>query len=144
MYLTSRPVREVAQLLRAGGIILQQLTMQPELGRSSRLPALGDKFQLRLSTRQLTDFSLKLSKSRGEELVIGYDQQANAYYVDRSKAGQVAFSDKFPGRHAGPRRATGLGRPHPAVRCFFGVALRRQRADSPYGAVLSPRGDEHD
>lgn len=47
-----------------------------------------------------------LANSRGEELVIGYDQPANAYYVDRRKAGNVGFSDKFAGRHSAPRRAT--------------------------------------
>lgn len=106
MYLTSQPVKEVAQLMQAGRVTLQNLTVNQELDLSSRLTNPGDKLQLKLSTKQLTDFALVLSNSRGEELVVGYDKKANEYYVDRSKAGNVSFSDKFSGRHAAPRYAT--------------------------------------
>lgn len=105
MWLTSQPVKEVSQALQSGSVKLQKLTVLKELDLSNKLPNLGDKFQLKLSTKLLKEFSLVFSNSRGEELVIGYDQKANAYFVDRSKSGMVAFSDKFPGRHAGPRRA---------------------------------------
>ncbi|TGE23939.1 glycoside hydrolase family 32 protein [Hymenobacter aquaticus] len=106
VFLTSQPVPEIGRALTAGSVKLQNLTVKPTLDLTGKLPGLGDKFQLKMSTRQLTDFALVLANGRGEELVIGYDKKANEYYVDRSKSGLVAFSDKFPGRHAGPRRAT--------------------------------------
>ncbi|PJJ60970.1 glycoside hydrolase family 32 protein [Hymenobacter chitinivorans] len=106
VFLTSQPVREIGQSLSAGAVKLPPLTVGKELDLSGKLPNLGDKFQLKMSTTQLADFALVLSNTRGEELVIGYDKKANEYYVDRSKAGPAAFSAKFAGRHAGPRRAT--------------------------------------
>ncbi|MCB2407855.1 glycoside hydrolase family 32 protein [Hymenobacter lucidus] len=106
VFLTSQPVKEVAQLMQPGGVTLQNLTVSKELDLSGKLSGLGDKFQLKLSTRQLTDFALVLANTKGEELVIGYDKKANEYYVDRSKAGLAGFSSTFAGRHPGPRRAT--------------------------------------
>ena len=62
---------------------------------------------MKLSAHQLANFSLVLSNSKGEELVIGYDQGANQYFIDRRRAGLVGFSPKFGGHHTAPRRATG-------------------------------------
>ncbi|WP_022825125.1 glycoside hydrolase family 32 protein [Hymenobacter norwichensis] len=105
IYLTSTPVKEVAKIAQAGQT-LNNLTVKPELILDGKIPALTPQFQLKMSTKQLQDFALVLGNAKGEELVIGYDKQANQYYIDRSKAGQMAFSDKFAGRHPAPRLAT--------------------------------------
>ncbi|OUJ72328.1 glycoside hydrolase family 32 protein [Hymenobacter crusticola] len=109
VWLAAQPVAEVNKLLQPGSTTLQNLPVTKELDLSSRLPGLagaGNRFQLKLSTKQLAGFSLVLANSRGEELVIGYDQPTNAYYVDRQKAGKADFNDKFAGRYTAPRRAT--------------------------------------
>ncbi|SHK28130.1 glycoside hydrolase family 32 protein [Hymenobacter psychrotolerans] len=106
IYLTSTPVKEVAKLAQAGQT-LSNLAVKSELSLTDKIPNLAQQFQLKMNTRQLQDFALVLGNAKGEELVIGYDKQANHYYIDRSKAGQMAFSDKFAGRHPGPRVATG-------------------------------------
>ncbi|GAB3243838.1 glycoside hydrolase family 32 protein [Hymenobacter seoulensis] len=106
VYLASEPVKEVSKLLQPSGVTLQKLSVKKELDLTSRLTNFGDKFQLKLSTAQLQDFALVLSNSRGEELQIGYDKKANEYFVNRSKSGNMSFSDKFAGRHTAPRLAT--------------------------------------
>ncbi|QIX59736.1 glycoside hydrolase family 32 protein [Hymenobacter sp. BT18] len=108
-YLTSRPATEMARLLQPKPTALKKLTVKPELPLTEKLPALTPQFQLRLTTKQLTDMTLVLSNEQGEELLLGYDKQQNQYYIDRSKAGATGFSDKFPGRHSGPRLATAPG-----------------------------------
>jgi fructan beta-fructosidase len=41
----------------------------------------------------------------GEETLVGYDAQAGEVFVDRTKSGQVAFSNLFPGRQTAPLSA---------------------------------------
>ncbi|MCC3159152.1 glycoside hydrolase family 32 protein [Hymenobacter sp. 15J16-1T3B] len=107
VYLTSRPAREVAQLMQPGAVHLTGLPVKTELDLTTRLPQpLSDKMRIELSTAQLADFALVLGNQRGEELLIGYDQKANQYFVDRSKAGPSGFSKDFAGRHPAPRRTT--------------------------------------
>lgn len=106
IYLTSTPTPEVAKLAQPSQV-LKNLTVKPELGLSDKVRITSPQFQLKLSTKQLQDFALVLSNTGGEELVIGYDKKANQYFIDRTKAGLTSFSDKFAGRHTGPRLATG-------------------------------------
>lgn len=50
-----------------------------------------------------TDFSLKIFNSIGEEILLGYDQKANNYFIDRTKSGNTAFNATFAARHTAPR-----------------------------------------
>lgn len=60
-------------------------------------------FRLRLSSEQIKSFSLTLSNSLGQQVVIGYDQASNNYYIDRTKSGKVDFEKGFAKRHIAPR-----------------------------------------
>ncbi|WP_375437577.1 glycoside hydrolase family 32 protein [uncultured Hymenobacter sp.] len=106
IYLTSMPAKEVAQLVQPSQS-LKNFIVKSELSLTDKIPGLASQFQLQLSTKQLQDFAFVLGNAKGEELVIGYDKQANQYYIDRSKAGQMAFSSTFAGRHPAPRLANG-------------------------------------
>ncbi|TGE08354.1 glycoside hydrolase family 32 protein [Hymenobacter fodinae] len=104
LLLASQPVQEVAAAFQAP-ITLPNVTVSQEVDLTPKLKPVGDKYELKLTTQQLTDFSLVFSNSKGEELVLGYDAQAKQYYIDRTKAGQSSFSDKFASRHTAPRFA---------------------------------------
>lgn len=106
IYLTARPAPEVGKIAQPA-VALQNVAVQPEYDLTPAIKVPGDKFQLKLTTKQLASFSVVLSNRKGEELVIGYDQKANQYYVDRRRAGNASFSDKFSGRHPAPRLARG-------------------------------------
>lgn len=43
------------------------------------------------------DFGIELSNEKGERYRIGYDQARNAFYSDRTRAGDHSFSEKFAG-----------------------------------------------
>ncbi|TGE08353.1 glycoside hydrolase family 32 protein [Hymenobacter fodinae] len=105
IYLASTPSPEVAKLAQPAQT-LKNLTVKPELALSDKIKLTTPQFQLKLNTKQLQDVAVVLSNAGGEELVIGYDKQANQYYIDRSKAGLSGFSSTFAGRHSGPRLAT--------------------------------------
>ena len=48
------------------------------------------------------EFGLKVRKEATEGTCIGYDVNAGALFVDRTRSGNVGFDAHFPGRHAGP------------------------------------------
>jgi fructan beta-fructosidase len=52
------------------------------------------------SDRELiSNFGLILENKLGQELTAGYDLKNSEVYIDRSKSGQVDFSEHFPGKH---------------------------------------------
>lgn len=60
-------------------------------------------FRLILSDLPLQDFSITLSNAKGQELVLGYDEATNRYFIDRSRAGRSDFDPGFARRLWGPR-----------------------------------------
>lgn len=63
-------------------------------------------YMVTITGDSLQEFSLILSNSAGEQLVIGYDGSDNQYYIDRKQAGKSDFNKSFAGRHVAPRFAT--------------------------------------
>jgi len=58
-----------------------------------------------LSFATLKDYSIRLSNTKGEELLIGYDPAKDEYYIDRTKAGKMDFQKNFSGRFTAPRQS---------------------------------------
>jgi fructan beta-fructosidase len=48
------------------------------------------------------EFGFKVRKGEKEETLVGVDAKESKLFVDRTRSGNVGFSDKFAGRHAGP------------------------------------------
>ncbi|MBA4167380.1 MAG: GH32 C-terminal domain-containing protein, partial [Chitinophagaceae bacterium] len=44
-----------------------------------------------------------------EELVIGYDKNNNAYFINRKRSGKIDFQNDFAAKHFAPRIAGGNG-----------------------------------
>ncbi|MVN78876.1 glycoside hydrolase family 32 protein [Hymenobacter sp. HMF4947] len=105
IYLASQPAKEVSKLFPKP-TTLGAFNVGNTYDLSAKLKNTGDKYELKLTTRQLASFSLVVSNSKGEELMIGYDKAANNYFIDRRKAGLTNFSPMFAGRHTAPRLAT--------------------------------------
>lgn len=59
--------------------------------------------RVQLTSDQLKDFSITLSNSKGQQVVIGYDSAAKAYYIDRTASGKVDFEPTFASRYTAPR-----------------------------------------
>ena len=58
---------------------------------------------IRLRADQREDFTVTLSNSLGQKLVIGYEKATNQYFVDRTASGKVGFEKGFAARHTAPR-----------------------------------------
>src|SRR5690606_16961131 len=52
-------------------------------------------FDASFTLKKATGFQVTLSNEEGETLVFGYDAAKQQYFIDRSKAGDANFSDKF-------------------------------------------------
>lgn len=81
---------------------LKGITLGVQSIVGAKLPA---QSVLKASIASLDDYTITLSNSLGEELVIGYNKKANQYYIDRTKAGKVDFQKDFKGRFIAPRFA---------------------------------------
>ena len=100
--LTMTPARELAKLATAP-IALTNVAVKGTVDLTARLHSTTPQQRLTLSTARLGSFELVLGNAAGQELVVGYDAAKNEYYIDRSRAGQRGFSDKFAGRATAPR-----------------------------------------
>lgn len=92
--LASKPVEELAVITKS----------PVNAGMSG---ALTGPARLELSESEPAGFSITLSNQAGQKLVIGYDQTANNYYINRAESGKVNFGKSFAARHTAPRLATG-------------------------------------
>ncbi|RRB04985.1 glycoside hydrolase family 32 protein [Larkinella rosea] len=103
LFLTSEPVEEL-DVLNGEPISMKnrkvenryELTTQNETGL----------FRLDLKAPNPTDFAIVLANDRGNEVEIGYEKTANAYYIDRTQSGKTGFEKGFGKRHIAPRLST--------------------------------------
>jgi fructan beta-fructosidase len=104
-YLASMPAAEVQAAFRVAST-QGKSKIGAALDLSAALEKSSGKFSISLRTRELRGFRLRLGNAAGDELLLGYDQGGNRYFIDRSNAGDIGFSPKFTGVHWAPRLAT--------------------------------------
>jgi len=97
-FVTSRPVKELDTLVTgtktATGITSSGYQYSGKL---------NGPFSLKLSVGKTESFTIVLSNDAGEKTLVGYNKQANQYYIDRTNSGEISFFKKFAGRHTAPR-----------------------------------------
>ena len=77
-----------------------------DLDLGSKTGPLNGPGKLTLRTDAIDDYTVTLSNTKGEELVIGYEKSADRYFIDRSKSGATGFEKGFGVRHTTPRIET--------------------------------------
>jgi fructan beta-fructosidase len=97
----SRPVPELDQL--SGSPITFENIEAARPNDTKDLLALNGPFRVRLTADTIRDFSITVSNQLGEQVVIGYARQENAFYIDRTRSGKVDFEKGFAARHTAPR-----------------------------------------
>ncbi|MCB0569129.1 MAG: glycoside hydrolase family 32 protein [Phaeodactylibacter sp.] len=108
--LFSSPVREL-EALRTATHPIESTDIAGTLDLTEQFTASPLLLELELAFEQQegepADFGVELSNAKGELYRIGYDAAAKQFYSDRTKSGDLAFSDKFAaGRHTAPRLST--------------------------------------
>ncbi|SOD90357.1 glycoside hydrolase family 32 protein [Spirosoma fluviale] len=102
LFLTSEPVKELTAL-KGQSLSLKNLSIHTGYDLTAKVNNKTGLFKLELATQATADFSITLGNKKGDELIIGYDKQANEYYIDRSHSGKVNFEKGFGKRHSAPR-----------------------------------------
>lgn len=100
--LTSKPVKELdkaTESIEKAETI--QLESHEDLSAYVELPT--NAFDASFTLEKAVGFEVELANATGDTLVFGYNSVENQYFVDRSKAGDVAFSERFIQRPVAPR-----------------------------------------
>nr|MCU0355933.1 glycoside hydrolase family 32 protein [Cytophagales bacterium] len=98
LFLASQPVKEL-DALRGESVVLKNKAVKG----TYELPPSNGVFRVELTAQTASDFSVVLSNGSGNELTVGYDKAANAYYIDRTRSGKTDFETGFGKRHTAPR-----------------------------------------
>lgn len=106
--LTSTPVAELDKTSKSM-LKSKNIQMNKTIDLSKAIAKLGNTFDVSFALDNLVDFEAELSNEDGEYLIVGFDKGKNEYFIDRSKAGETNFSDKFITRPVAPRTVKFLG-----------------------------------
>lgn len=102
-YVSSLPLTRVLKANATGGQKIKKNTAgKYELAS----PKLGDPFIMHLQGTHQQRFSITLSNKQGDKLVIGYNKDKNAYFIDRTHAGKTDFAEGFGATAWAPRLAS--------------------------------------
>ncbi|RCH56884.1 glycoside hydrolase family 32 protein [Mucilaginibacter hurinus] len=104
--LTSTPVKEMATIINKASV-LQNITVNTSYDISDKIQAYNGKYVVDLEVDGQKDIALHLTNAKGDLLVIGYEKAGNAFYIDRTKAGEVNFEPGFAKKMTAPRNAQG-------------------------------------
>ena len=107
LYLASKPVKELKSLEQEVETSNEKIKIKGKVDLDKYVGITQGTFRLDLSSNADTDLSIILSNNDGEELIIGFDQEKNQYFIDRSKSGEIDFEGGFGRVHFAPRNATG-------------------------------------
>lgn len=101
-YVKSTPSKELENIVTMS-LALKDAEVKDSLVLSN--PQLDASTSAISATFEAKDFALVLSNAKGEELRVGYEKQANRFYIDRSRSGKTDFSKNFSGHAYAPRFA---------------------------------------
>ncbi|MBD0376704.1 MAG: glycoside hydrolase family 32 protein [Bacteroidota bacterium] len=99
--LTSKPSPEIKALESKVKTINNILVENFDL--TSRTGKVTGPVRLDFTSDKLESFSITLSNSKGQKVVLGYDKQTNNYFIDRTASGKVNFEKGFAAKHTAPR-----------------------------------------
>ena len=75
----------------------------PSFDLTSKAGKVTGPVKLKITADKIEDFSIMLSNSSGQNLVIGFDKSNNTYFIDRRNSGKVDFEKDFGAKHTAPR-----------------------------------------
>jgi fructan beta-fructosidase len=101
---TSAPIREIDKLSMKE--FNQQNIHASHLALASKTGKLSGPAKLEITSDKIEDFSITLSNSLGQKLVVGFEKIPNTYFIDRTASGKVDFEKGFAAKHTAPRFAS--------------------------------------
>jgi fructan beta-fructosidase len=102
-FIRSEPINEITYGNRTGKSIQRGVIEKAEYNVSEAAGGYSGPAKLSLYSYTTGDFSVTLSNTKGEKLVMGYESKTNQYYIDRTASGKTDFEKGFAARHTAPR-----------------------------------------
>jgi fructan beta-fructosidase len=103
--IASAPVPELANI-NADISVSKNVMINKMLDLNAKVGKLKSQYVLKLTLAQLKGYTIKLFNKKGEEVLIGYDNAKDQYFIDRTKSGRIDFQKDFSGRFTAPRLST--------------------------------------
>lgn len=100
--IASEPVKELEAVLGKEDK-LKDIKGISEVVLNDKIRGFSPHFQLQYVLPSAGTYSITFSNNAGAELIFGYDNGTNQYFIDRSKAGETNFENGFGKRHYAPR-----------------------------------------
>ncbi|MDE3236659.1 MAG: glycoside hydrolase family 32 protein [Bacteroidota bacterium] len=100
-YIASMPVKELKNFEKKKAVLKNFSGKSLDISQKLGLLSAPCKVDLTISNKE--SFSLVFANTIGDQVVMGYDNNKNSFYVDRTKSGKINFSDKFTGVAFAPR-----------------------------------------
>lgn len=98
----SEPSKELSKI-ELKGVTLNALKINDGFDLASKTGTVKLPCRINLSFEKAADFSLTLSNTAGEKIIIGFGKQYNRYFIDRTNSGKTDFQKDFAGKHTAPR-----------------------------------------
>lgn len=98
---TSNPVPEL-KFITKKPLLIKNISAG-NYNLTEKLGELSAPGKLTVSVDQISSFTITLFNSIGEKLIVGYDKDANQYFIDRTQSGKVRFEKGFASRSTAPR-----------------------------------------
>lgn len=98
---TSNPVPELKSITQKSVVIKKISSKIYDL--TKKIGKISGPASLSISLNQISSFMITLSNDMGEKVMIGYDKDANQYYIDRTQSGKVSFERGFASKSTAPR-----------------------------------------
>jgi fructan beta-fructosidase len=102
VFMSSEPVKEIG-LLKTNAISLKSVHVNKAFNLNSKIGKVAGPYILKLNAAELHNYSITLSNTKNEKIIIGYDRTANQYYIDREHSGVTDFYKDFAKRSTAPR-----------------------------------------
>ena len=101
IYIASTPVPELTGI-SLKPFTLNNVSVKKDFDLSTVVKNITFPCRLNLSFAT-QDFAIKIFNKTGEEFLIGFDKNANNYFIDRTTSGNTNFNAAFAARHTAPR-----------------------------------------
>ena len=85
-------------------VSMKSLKISPKVSNGNKI-ILQVPYKINFNIPDLHAFTIIYSNSLGQELRIGFDEEKNAFFIDRTKAGKSDFDPHFAVIHFAPRIA---------------------------------------
>ena len=102
IFIVSQPVAELS-IIETKQETAENTKTNKSLHLTHKTGKINLPCRLNLSFQESKDFSLIISNELNEQIVIGYDQKQNQFFIDRTKSGKTDFQKDFAAKSVAPR-----------------------------------------